>query len=298
MVTIPGTDHELPVSDYGDDPKIPEIDPHYIFRSDLAKYCVYGIKKNKNVLLTGDAGTGKSSLVTQVAALIRQPLWRFNMNGETDTSKFVGWSEPGQTEGKPDMIYHLGIIALAMQKGAWVLLDEIDAALQPVLFVLQQVLEDGGKLMLDDKHHTVIEKHPNFRIFATANTVGVASKNKLLYSGTMGRMNEATLDRFGVVVQVPYLDHEDEKKVIQKAAPRLDDDFAEYVIRIANDVRRDADNEQVSCTFSTRRCIEWAQAMQHFHPVEAAKITILDKLNPDDNKALAGIIQRYFGDMK
>ena len=217
-VKVPGTSIDLPITG-ARSPLVPDIRDGYVFRKDLVKYVAWGIKAQKNVLLTGDAGVGKSSLVTQLAALTQTPLHRLNLHGETDTTLFIGRDFPTEIDGVRTMVYKKGVLARAMEEGHWLLLDEIDAALQPVLFVLQQVLEEGGKLMLEDNDHTIIEKHPNFRIFATANTVGKASKNRLLYSGTLGRMNEATLDRFGVVVHVPYLDAKEEERVIQMAAP-------------------------------------------------------------------------------
>ncbi len=139
-----------------------------------------------------------------------------------------------------------------------------------------------------------MKKHPAFRLFATANTVGIAGRNRLLYSGTVQRMNEATLDRFGVVVDVPYMEPEYEKQVIQKKVPECDEDFVDAIVRIAQSMRKDLKDDRLSTTFSTRRCIQWALAMTRFHPMRAAQMTVLNKVNPDDYKVLEGVIQRYF----
>lgn len=278
-------------------PLVPAIKPSYVFRPTIVEEVAFAIEANQNCMLVGDAGSGKSSLVEQFAALANRPLRRVNLHGETDTTLFVGRDMPTEIDGKRTLAYRWGILATAMRDGHWLLLDEIDAALQPVLFVLQGVLEDDGKLLLEDSEGTVVHKHPDFRIFATANTVGIASRNKVLYSGTMSRLNEATLDRFGVVVHVEGLEPEQEKRVIKSNVPKLDDDFIEAIVRIAHETRTQLKNEAIASTMSTRRLIQWAKMMEppfKFHPLRAAQCTVLNKLSLEDSKVVAGIVQRFF----
>lgn len=267
----------------------------YFFRQNYVEEIAWGVENKQNIMLVGDTSVGKSSLVEQLAALTNTPLRRVPLHGESDTTIFVGRDKPTKRDGLPAMEYRPGLLAEAMRLGHWLLLDEIDAALQPVLFVFQQVLEDQGKLMLEDDAGTIVHKHPDFRIFATANTIGAAGRHKLIYTGTLGRMNEATLDRFGVTLHMEYLSPKDETQVICAQVPELDVDFVKAIVRIAGDVRKQMEHEQLSCTLSTRRCIYWARAMTQFHPLRAAKITILNKLDVDDAKVLEGVIQRYFG---
>lgn len=277
-------------------PFIPSVDPHYVFRPDLVQEVAYCLETNNNCMLVGDAGAGKSSLIEQLAAQLNRPLRRVNLNGESDTSVLEGRDYTVKDEqGNSILKFIPGPLAVAVQHGYWFLCDELDAALQPVIFVLQQLLEDGGKLVLSDTEGTVIKKHPAFRFFATANTVGIAGRNRMLYSGTMMRMNEATLDRFGVLVNVGYMEPELEERVIHGKVPDLDMDFVKAVVRIAGDTRKNLQDDRLACTFSTRRCIHWAQAMTRFHPVRAAKLTVLNKLSQDDYKVLEGVIERFFG---
>jgi len=275
---------------------VPPLDPKYVFRKDLVQEVAYCLETNTNCMLVGDAGTGKSSLIEQLAAQLNRPLRRVNLNGESDTSVLEGRDYTVLDDHGNNMLKFVpGPLAVAIKQGYWFLCDEIDAALQPVLFLLQQVLEENGKLVLSDTDGTVLTKHPGYRFFATANTVGVSGRNKLLYSGTMQRMNEATLDRFGAVVHVDYMPTDLEERVIAAKVPDLDVDFVRAIVRIANDTRRNLQNDKLACTFSTRRCIHWAQAMTRFHPVRAAKLTVLNKLAQDDYKVLEGVVQRFFG---
>jgi len=294
-VEIPGTGITIVPHNGDTSDLVPALDPNYLFRKDYVEEVLYAVRSNENCILVGDAGAGKSTLIEQIASIANIPLRRVNCHGESDTTIFVGRDKPTEVDGKRTLLYQWGVLATAMRDGYWLLLDEIDAALQPVLFVLQQVLEDGGKLMLEDGQGTIVNKHPDFRIFATANTVGIAGQHKLLYSGTVGRMNEATLDRFGCVLHVQPMDAPDEEKVIAGKVPDLDADFIRAIVRIANEVRTQLKDETLSCTFSTRRCIQWARAMVHFHPLRAAKMTVLNKLNADDYKVIDGVVTRYFG---
>lgn len=295
--TIPGTTVLLDRLEHFDHQLVPAIEPGYIFRQDLVEEVGYCITSGENCLLVGDTGLGKSSLVVQLAAHLNRPLRRMNLHGESDTTVLLGRDYPGiNSDGTRCMEYREGPLVEAVRRGYWFLIDEIDAALQPVLFVLQQLLEDGGKLVIEDTQGTVVTPHPHFRLFATGNSVGIAGQHKLLYSGTMSRMNEATLDRFGVVIHVEQMQEASERDVIKRAVPNLDDDFIAGIIKIANEVRKNLQNDRLTSTFSTRRCIQWARAMMVFHPLRAAKMTILNKLGTEDYKVIEGVVQRFFGE--
>ncbi len=294
-VTVPGTSITLPVRMSPANPLIPLLDPTYIFRTDLVEEVAFAIEAKQNCMLVGDAGAGKSSLIEQLAALTNNPLRRCNLHGESDTTLFVGRDIPTEVDGVRTLVYKWGILAQAMRDGQWLLLDEIDAALQPVLFVLQSMLEDNGRLLLEDADGTVVHKHPDFRLFATANTVGIASRNKVMYSGTMSRLNEATIDRFGAVVHVGNLAMDDEIRLIMSRVPETDPDFARAIVLVANEIRTALAKDQITTTMSTRKCLQWAHAIRFFHPMRAAKVTIMNKLGAEDAKVVDGVIQRYFG---
>ena len=296
-VTIPGTNVKMERLVDFSHPLIPQIDPAYQFRKNLVEEVAYASATGENALLVGDAGCGKTSLIEQLAAFLNRPLTRINVHGESDTAVLIGRDMPTEVNGARSLVYRWGPLPKAMvEPYHWFLLDEIDAALQPVLFVLQQMLEANGRLVLEDAASTIVQKAKGFCFFATANTIGIAGRHKLLYSGT-NRMNEATLDRFGCVIHVPEMGRVMESEVIAKHAPKLDPDFIAAIVRIAKEVRDQLQDEAMTCTFSTRRCIQWAQAMQRFHPLRAAQLTVLNKLSAEDAKVLGGVVQRYFGDL-
>lgn len=282
---------------------IPPVDTNYFFASyssDIAEDLNYG----KKVLLTGHTGTGKTSLFQQIAARIGQPVLRSNLNGQTTVGDFVGlWTVKG---GSTEWID--GALPMAMRHGWWLILDELDFADAPILSVLNSVLEPRGALMLKEKGHEVIKPHPNFRLLATANTVGCMQRYRSLYQGT-NILNEAFLDRWRVY-HVDYLPAKNEADVIAgfivslkpkrslseedlKARPTRAMHVAAVIVKCMNMAREAFEKEEISCTFSLRRGLDWAEMLtRHAHPAKAAEATIFSKISREDADIIKGIITR------
>jgi MoxR-like ATPase len=144
------------------------------------------------VLLIGEAATGKSSLVAEVARNTGRTLTRVNMDGGTTADEFLGRVQVRDRQ----TIWEDGILPQAMERGDLLLIDEVNAALPDCLFALHPVLERGGSLRLMTAGREVVP-HPNFRVAATMNpTQG--------YAGTR-TLNAALLSRFAVKIKVPAL---------------------------------------------------------------------------------------------
>lgn len=276
---------------------VPKIDPAYVF-PDFTEDVMQDILEAKNVILTGPTGSGKSSLIAQIAAKVNQSVLRPNLNGQMTISDFIGFYT---VRGK-ETIWVDGVLPKAMKDGDWLVCEEIDFAEPAVLSILNTVLEKDGPLVIKEKGHEVIMRHPNFRIFGTANTIGAMQKFRGLYQGT-SIMNEAFLDRFRVYL-VNYLPQEKEAEMLSKLFPQLSNkdmqkEIVKPLVEIAGLVREAFNNEDVQTTFSTRRLIDWteltlrkAKAKQKNAHLLAADIALFSKMSSEDAEVVRGIINR------
>lgn len=277
---------------------IPRINPAYHF-GELATEVQYDIAEGRKVLLTGHMGCGKTSLFEQFAAQISQPVFRVNMNGQTTISDFVGfWTAKGGETSWVD-----GALPLAMRRGYWLIIDELDFAEASILSVLNSVAEKGGKLFLKEKGHEIVVPHKDFRLLATANTAGIMENCRHIYQGA-NILNRALLDRFRVY-HVDYLKAAHEAAVLANTVAGLPAEAAQVLVKLANDIRQGFNNEELASTFSLRQLIDFAELMTRkkakdktgkLDPnviiMQAAEICIYSKISREDGEVVKGMVQR------
>lgn len=276
---------------------IPQEKKGYRFQNFLVDV-VDSIHSQQNVLLTGGTGVGKTTHITQLAARIDQPMLRINFNGETRMSDLIGKVQviAGETRWVD------GVLPMAMRNGYWLLLDELDFADPAVLSLLHPVLEDDPVLVLKENAGQIIRPHPNFRLFATANSIGAMSDRASSYSGT-NQMNEAFLDRWQVLM-VDNLSAKEEIRVIKDESPALKSKWVKQIVDFANKARVKDDDGDNSIgysgdNFSTRKTIAWAKkAALHRCPVKGAKLAWLDKMPPSEQEVMLQALATVFGQSK
>jgi cobaltochelatase CobS len=269
-------------------PLVPSLNPAYLFAA-RSRNVLLDIIENRRILLVGHTGTGKTSLIEQIAAQTNQGVLRSNMNGQTTVGDFVGfWTVKGG-----ETIWIDGVLPTAMREGLWLIVDEVDFAEPAILAVLTAVLEPNGRLLLKEKGNEIVEAHPSFRLFATANAVGAMSQYRHLYQGA-NVMNEAFLDRWRVY-QIDYLSPADEARVLTRLFPdRVTDEMAATLTAIAADCREAFIREDLSSAFSTRRLIDWTDLMLRTgDPESAAGPTIYAKVTAEDAALIRGIIAHH-----
>lgn len=111
-------------------------------------------------------------------------------------------------------------------------------------------------------------------------------------------LNAAFLDRFASVFEMSYMPPELEREIIQKRVPDCPKSFARKLVKVATDVRRARENEEIYCTFSTRRLIELARKHSHLDDLSAAlNLAVLNRLADSDRQVIFEICQRHLGDL-
>ena len=261
---------------------------------DLLEAFALGIESKSNLMLSGPTGAGKTTLAKYVAAIVNQPLIQVPMTGQFTTAQFVGEKtvRVDEDSGQNYVVWIDGILPQAMRRGYWLLIDELDMAPPEVLSVLQAVLEPEGRLLLTENDGEVVEPHPDFRIIATANTLGHGDETGL-YQAT-NPLNEAFLDRFKFTILVGYPDAETEAKIVQ-AKTSVSAVDARRMVSVARRIRDAQEKEECNTTFSTRKLIAWGEAAVRFKSfTKAARYTVINKVNNGDGELVTAIVQRYF----
>jgi cobaltochelatase CobS len=196
--------------------RVPEIDPTYKFDPDTTLAILAGFAHNRRVMIQGYHGTGKSTHIEQVAARLNWPCVRVNLDSHISRIDLIGKDAIKLRDGKQVTEFHEGILPWALRNPTAIVFDEYDAGRADVMFVIQRVLEHDGKLTLLDQNE-VITPNPYFRLFATANTVGLGDTTGL-YHGTQ-QINQAQMDRWSLVATLNYLSHDAETAIVLSKTP-------------------------------------------------------------------------------
>jgi len=261
----------------------------YVDQKKLLETVAFGIKENLPVLLIGETGTGKTSAIRYLAQETNNAFRRLNLNGSTSVDEFVGKILIDET----GTYWTDGILVDAMRKGHWLLVDEINAGLPEILFVLQSLLDDDRYVLLSDKKdREVVRPHENFRIFATCNP----SDN---YSGTK-EMNKALLSRFPLVLEVGFPEASKELDIMKTKFKDINEDLVNRMIGFANSQRQAYETGKVDFCFSTRELVNWYKVQQFTggNVRLAAEYTILSKCNAQDRKVLKDVIDISFAEIE
>src|SRR5947208_4953875 len=198
---------------------VPDIDEAYRFDRNTTLAILAGFAYNRRCMVQGYHGTGKSTHVEQVAARLNWPCIRVNLDSHISRIDLIGKDAIVLKDGKQVTEFREGILPWALQHACALVFDEYDAGRPDVMFVIQRVLEVEGKLTLLDQNR-VIRPHRSFRLFSTANTVGLGDTTGL-YHGTQ-QINQGQMDRWSIVTQLNYLGHEDEVRIILAKCPSYD----------------------------------------------------------------------------
>jgi len=277
-------------------PLVPKIDKNYYFDNDTTLAIITGFAKNKKVLIQGYHGTGKSTHIEQVAARLNWPCIRINLDSHITRGDLVGKDIIKIKEGKQISDYKDGMLPWSIKRPTSLVFDEYDAGRPEVMFVIQRILEAEGKFtLLDD--NKIIDPHPAFRLFATANTVGQGDELGI-YHGT-NQINQGQIDRWNIVTVLNYLSPENELKIILGKITQLKQkkgvETIKSMIALAGLVRKGFVQGDLTSVLSPRTIINWAENYKIFEDlIFSFKLTFLNKCDENDKTIIAEYFQRVF----
>ena len=280
------------------DSYVPELDADYLFDRETTLAILAGFAHNRRVMVSGYHGTGKSTHIEQVAARLNWPCVRVNLDSHVSRIDLVGKDAIVVKDGLQITEFKDGILPWAYQNNVALVFDEYDAGRPDVMFVIQRVLESSGRLTLLDQSR-VIRPHPAFRLFATANTVGLGDTTGL-YHGTQ-QINQAQMDRWSIVTTLNYLPHDNEVNIVLSKAKHFDTEEGRQtvsrMVRVADMTRQSFINGDLSTVMSPRTVITWAENARIFGDVSMAfRLTFLNKCDELERTLVAEHYQRAFGE--
>ena len=248
-------------------------------------------------MVTGYHGTGKSTHIEQVAARLNWPCVRVNLDSHISRIDLIGKDAIVIKDGAQVTEFRDGILPWALKNNIALCFDEYDAGRPDVMFVIQRVLEVSGRLTLLDQNK-VIRPHPSFRLFATANTVGLGDTSGL-YHGTQ-QINQGQMDRWSIVTTLNYLPHDNEVEIVLAKAKHYRNEQGREIVgkmvRVADLTRNAFMNGDISTVMSPRTVITWAENAEIFGDIGFAfRLTFLNKCDELERPIVAEFYQRCFG---
>jgi len=294
-----GIDSDLEVPAYSEpDEHVPDLDNDYRFDRDTTLAILAGFARNRRVLVAGYHGTGKSTHIEQVAARLNWPCVRVNLDSHISRIDLIGRDAIVIRDGLQVTEFRDGILPWALQHNVALCFDEYDAGRPDVMFVIQRVLEVSGKLTLLDQNK-VIRPHPAFRLFATANTIGLGDTSGL-YHGTQ-QINQGQMDRWSIVTTLNYLPHDKEVDIVAAKATHYRDPAGRAIIakmvRVADMTRNAFINGDLSTVMSPRTVITWAENAEIFGDIGFAfRVTFVNKCDETERALVAEFYQRSFNE--
>ena len=241
------------------------------YNKDDVKLLRWGIENNKNILIQGHTGLGKTHLISLLAKEINTILHRISLSGGITEREILGKyiAKEGTT------IWEDGLLIKAMKEGQWIVFDEINACEPGVLFILQALTDDDRRITLIEKNGEVIIPHPNFRLFATRNP------NHPAYSGVRD-LNVAFLSRFQIVMEIKIPDVIQEIKIVESKGITLKEDQWKEVFGFVSLLRKQFLEETILYFPGTRDVISACEIYAAGFDINSVYKIFFAKMTEDD----------------
>ena len=276
---------------------VPITDKDYKFDPETTLAILAGFAGNRRVIIQGYHGTGKSTHIEQVAARLNWSCIRINLDSHISRIDLIGKDSIVIRDGKQITEFQEGMLPWAYQNPVALVFDEYDAGRPDVMFVIQRILEADSKLTLLDQTR-VINPNRFFRLFATANTIGLGDTSGL-YHGTQ-QINQGQMDRWNIVTTLNYLKNIEEEGIVLSKIKQLDNKEGKEIIRCmvstADLTRSGFINGDISTVMSPRTVITWAENYLLFKDLEYSfKLAFLNRCDELERSVIEEYYQRSFG---
>ena len=242
--------------------------------------------------ITGLSGNGKTFCVEQACAQLNRELIRVNITIETDEDDLIG----GFRLVNGETVWHNGPVVEALQRGAVLLLDEVDLASNKIL-CLQSILEGKGVFL--KKTGEYVHPAPGFNVIATANTKGKGSDDGRFIGTNV--LNEAFLERFCVTFEQAYPDAKLEQKILMNVAKQVnvsDVDFCKHLCDWADIIRKTFYDGGIDEVISTRRLVHIIRAYSIFGNKEKAMQVCINRFDDETKQAFLELYDKVDGDFE
>ena len=255
---------------------VPNKDPLYVPFGHFSD--VHGIIKSGMfypAFVTGLSGNGKTLMVEQACAKAKREFFRVNITVETDEDDLLG--HYALIDG--NTVWQDGPVVKAMERGAVLLLDEIDLASSKIM-CLQPVLEGNGVFL--KKVNRFVSPSTGFNVLATANTKGKGSEDGRFIGTNI--LNEAFLERFPITIEQEYPSISVERKILDKVFLSLDvdpGDFSEKLVTWADIIRKTFFEGGIDEIIATRRLVHIAKAFKIFSDRKKAIEMCINRFDED-----------------
>jgi hypothetical protein len=254
---------------------VPDKDSNYVpFGNAPSLKKIINSRQFYPVFITGLSGNGKTLGVEQACANLNRELIRVNITIETDEDDLIG----GFRLVNGDTVFHNGPVVEALERGAVLLLDEIDLASNKIL-CLQSVLEGKGVFL--KKTGRYVKPAPGFTVVATANTKGKGSDDGRFVGTNV--LNEAFLERFPITFEQDYPSPTIEQKILVNVGCELT--FAENLVKWAGVIRKTFFDGGVDEVITTRRLVHIAQAYSIFGDRLVAITNCVNRFDDDTKQS-------------
>ena len=265
---------------------VPECDPNYIpfgNFADVKRIIKSGIFYP--TFVTGLSGNGKTLSIEQACAQLGREIIRVNITIETDEDDLIG----GFRLVGGETVFHRGPVVEALERGAVLLLDELDLASNKIM-CLQSILEGKGVYL--KKVNEMVKPADGFQIFATANTKGKGSEDGRFIGTNV--LNEAFLERFPVTFEQEYPTPSTEAKILSKIC--ADTRFVSHLVDWADIIRKTFNDGGVDEVISTRRLVHIVKAYSIFGNKQKALEVCVNRFDDETKQAFIDLYDKVDGD--